>query len=243
MIERGGGEQGGRSTAVSGHEQRPMLARSAEGLYWMGRYLERAAHLCRLLRLQTQALVDRPEREIGAGWRRIYRTMNRVPPVGRDRGHGRRLHPRRLVHPRGRPHLRAVQSRRGVELFRHGARERAADAPLHQCRDVDPPQPGLPAHSEARHQRHLAEVAGGLLRADRRRDRHLRRRGGVHDVPRRRLGVPAARAGNRTCTVDHRVAAVPTRRGWRPCGGHGGGVDDGAAHSTTRRRRTIACTG
>ena len=82
MIERDGGGQSGRSTAVSGHEPRPVLARSAEGLYWMGRYLERAAHLCRLLRLQTQALVDRPEREIGAGWRRIYRTMNRVPPLG-----------------------------------------------------------------------------------------------------------------------------------------------------------------
>lgn len=59
-----------------------MLARSAEGLYWMGRHLARAAHLCRLLRLQTQALVDRSEREIGVGWRRIYRTMNRVPPLG-----------------------------------------------------------------------------------------------------------------------------------------------------------------
>ena len=48
----------------------------------MGRYLARAAHLCRLLRLQMQALVDRSEREIGVGWRRIYRAMNRVPPLG-----------------------------------------------------------------------------------------------------------------------------------------------------------------
>ncbi len=60
-----------------------MLSRSAQGLYWMGRYLERAQHLCRLLRLQTEALVDRPVREIYLGWRRIYDSMNRQPPGGR----------------------------------------------------------------------------------------------------------------------------------------------------------------
>ena len=57
-----------------------MLARSAQGLYWMGRYLERAEHLCRLLRLQTGALVDRPPREICFGWSRIYGSLNRQPP-------------------------------------------------------------------------------------------------------------------------------------------------------------------
>ena len=57
-----------------------MLARSAQGLYWMGRYLERADHLCRLLRLQTEALVDRPIAEIYAGWNRIYASLNRQPP-------------------------------------------------------------------------------------------------------------------------------------------------------------------
>ena len=59
-----------------------MLSRSAQGLYWMGRYLERAEHLCRLLRLQTEALVDRPVREIYFGWSRIYGSMNRQPPGG-----------------------------------------------------------------------------------------------------------------------------------------------------------------
>ncbi len=57
-----------------------MLARSAQGLYWMGRYLERADHLCRLLRLQTEALVDRPVSEIYSGWNRIYASLNRQPP-------------------------------------------------------------------------------------------------------------------------------------------------------------------
>ena len=48
----------------------------------MGRYLERADHLSRLLQLQAEALVDRPIGEIYAGWRRIYRSLDRVPPGG-----------------------------------------------------------------------------------------------------------------------------------------------------------------
>ena len=59
-----------------------MLSRSAEGIYWMGRYLERAQHLSRLLRMQTEALVDRPVEEIHFGWLRIYGSLNRQPPVG-----------------------------------------------------------------------------------------------------------------------------------------------------------------
>ena len=59
-----------------------MLSRSAQGLYWMGRYLELAEFLCRLLGLQTEALVDRPIREIHFGWTRIYNGMNREPPGG-----------------------------------------------------------------------------------------------------------------------------------------------------------------
>ena len=59
-----------------------MLSRSAEGLYWLGRYLERAQHLSRLLRMQTEALVDRPVEEIHFGWLRIYGSLNRQPPVG-----------------------------------------------------------------------------------------------------------------------------------------------------------------
>ena len=59
-----------------------MLSRSAQGLYWMGRYLERAEHLCRLLRLETEALVDRSPREIYFGWSRIYGSINRLPPGG-----------------------------------------------------------------------------------------------------------------------------------------------------------------
>ena len=59
-----------------------MLSRSAQGLYWMGRNLERAEHLCRLLRNQVESLVDRPVREIHFGWSRIYGSLHRLPPVG-----------------------------------------------------------------------------------------------------------------------------------------------------------------
>ena len=59
-----------------------LLARTAQGLYWMSRYLERAQHYCRLLRLQSEALVDRPVRDINFGWSRIYVSMGREPPAG-----------------------------------------------------------------------------------------------------------------------------------------------------------------
>ena len=59
-----------------------MLSRSAQGLYWMGRYLERAAHLSRLMQLQVETLVDRPLREIHFGWNRVYNSMNQFPPAG-----------------------------------------------------------------------------------------------------------------------------------------------------------------
>ena len=48
----------------------------------MGRYLERAEQMCRLLRLQVEALVDRPVEEIHYGWSRIYAGLGRKPPGG-----------------------------------------------------------------------------------------------------------------------------------------------------------------
>ena len=59
-----------------------MLARSAQGLYWMSRYLERAEQLARMLRMQTEALVDRPVREINFGWTRMYGSLGRQPQWG-----------------------------------------------------------------------------------------------------------------------------------------------------------------
>ena len=59
-----------------------MLARTAQGIYWMSRYLERAQHLCGMLKMQSEALVDRPIREIHLGWSRIYISVGRMPPAG-----------------------------------------------------------------------------------------------------------------------------------------------------------------
>ncbi len=59
-----------------------MLCRSAQGLYWMGRYLERAERLCRLLEVQVEILVDRPTRDIHLGWSRLYDSLGRTPPSG-----------------------------------------------------------------------------------------------------------------------------------------------------------------
>ncbi len=60
-----------------------MLSRSAQNLYWLGRYLERAEHLCRLLQLQMETLVDRPRQEIHFGWQRIYANLQRRPPLAK----------------------------------------------------------------------------------------------------------------------------------------------------------------
>ena len=59
-----------------------MLARNAQGLYWLGRYLERAEHLCRLLADQARALEDRPVEEIDRNWRRLYGALGRGPLGG-----------------------------------------------------------------------------------------------------------------------------------------------------------------
>ena len=59
-----------------------MLSRSARGLYWIGRYLERAQHSCRLLADQFGVLEDRPVEEIDRCWRRLYIGLVRTPAGG-----------------------------------------------------------------------------------------------------------------------------------------------------------------
>ena len=59
-----------------------MLARNAQGLYWMGRYLERARHGCRLLSDQLATMEDRPVEQIEQSWRRLYRAIGRSPLGG-----------------------------------------------------------------------------------------------------------------------------------------------------------------
>ncbi len=59
-----------------------MLARNAQGVYWLGRYLERADLLCRLMGLQVGALVDRPVAEINFSWRRLFASIGHTPAGG-----------------------------------------------------------------------------------------------------------------------------------------------------------------
>ena len=59
-----------------------MLSRNAQGLYWIGRYLERAEHGCRLLADQLKALEDRPVEDIDRTWRRLYAGLDRKPIGG-----------------------------------------------------------------------------------------------------------------------------------------------------------------
>ncbi len=59
-----------------------MLSSNAQGLYWIGRYLERAEHGCRLLADQLIALEDRPIEDIDRMWRRLYASLHRNPACG-----------------------------------------------------------------------------------------------------------------------------------------------------------------
>ena len=59
-----------------------MLSRSANGLYWIGRYLERAQHVCRLIADQFETMKDRPVDEIDKSWRRLYGGLLSVPAGG-----------------------------------------------------------------------------------------------------------------------------------------------------------------
>ena len=59
-----------------------MLSRNAQGVYWLGRYLERADLLCRMMKEQVEALVDRPVEEINFSWRRLFASMQYSPAGG-----------------------------------------------------------------------------------------------------------------------------------------------------------------
>jgi len=57
-----------------------MLARVAENMYWMARYLERAEDLARLINVNTHLLLDLP-RGISPGWRPL------VTMIGAETGY------------------------------------------------------------------------------------------------------------------------------------------------------------
>ena len=61
-----------------------MLARVADNLYWMSRYLERADQTTRLLGVQVGSLADRPAAEVAAGWKRLFESLSTKPPGGEE---------------------------------------------------------------------------------------------------------------------------------------------------------------
>ena len=56
-----------------------MLSRNAYGLYWIGRYMERAGFVSRLILDQLRAIQDRPLEDIHSGWKRLYSTLGTQP--------------------------------------------------------------------------------------------------------------------------------------------------------------------
>ena len=56
-----------------------MLTRSAQGLYWIGRYLKRVEHISRLMELQMNALVDCTWDQIHFGWLRLFNHLKTAP--------------------------------------------------------------------------------------------------------------------------------------------------------------------
>ncbi len=61
-----------------------LLSRSADQLYWMSRYLERAEHTARLIDVQLNLhLDDRPDAQQGARWMRLLTSLHMpMPPNG-----------------------------------------------------------------------------------------------------------------------------------------------------------------
>ncbi len=57
-----------------------ILARVADSLYWMNRYLERVEHTARLLGLQLEQLPSSPAQDIANGWRRLFGSLGAQPP-------------------------------------------------------------------------------------------------------------------------------------------------------------------
>ena len=144
-----------------------MLSRSAQGLYWMGRYLERARHLSRLLQLQSEALVDRPVREIYFGWRRIYASVGRAPPGGSlevsDDDDFVLADSFTLVDDLT---FERLEPRVGVAVFLDGQRERPADAQPHKRGDVDVTEPVLSTDPKGENTGHLGHIPTRVLCGD-----------------------------------------------------------------------------
>jgi uncharacterized alpha-E superfamily protein len=65
------------------HKSRPMLAREADSVYWMSRYIERAEHMARMLRIKMAMLADSGDLEesLVEG---LWRSIPQVARLGDD---------------------------------------------------------------------------------------------------------------------------------------------------------------
>src|SRR5579871_916044 len=52
-----------------------MLSRVAESLYWMSRYLERAEHTARVIKVQLNLMLERETKDDERHWRRMLRSL------------------------------------------------------------------------------------------------------------------------------------------------------------------------
>src|SRR5580700_1618575 len=52
-----------------------MLSRVAESLYWMSRYLERAEHTARVIRVQLNLMLERETEDDDRHWRRMLKSL------------------------------------------------------------------------------------------------------------------------------------------------------------------------
>jgi uncharacterized alpha-E superfamily protein len=61
-----------------------MLARVADSLYWMARYLERAEHTARLLAVKLDSMMDQSDEDAEASWQRVAAALTgeRLSPDG-----------------------------------------------------------------------------------------------------------------------------------------------------------------
>ncbi|MEI9929544.1 MAG: alpha-E domain-containing protein [Rhizomicrobium sp.] len=56
-----------------------MLARVADSLYWMGRYIERAEHTARVIAVNLESTLEQPPEDAEASWWRVAAALTDEP--------------------------------------------------------------------------------------------------------------------------------------------------------------------
>ncbi len=203
-----------------------MLARNAESLYWIGRYVERADDTARILDVTVHQLLEDSSVDPDQASRILLQVLGIEPPDAPARP---------VVADRsGRVQPRAADGGCSIVDAITAARENARSAQRsHLQRDVGVPQHHLQRARRTRTRGPAARPARVLL-LRRGPGRDVRRAGRLDAVPRRRLPVPGARPGHRARRHDGAPAAVPGRR-QRILAGLGDGAAAAGAHDTYLR--------